>query len=291
MNLEETVSEVVSEEPSLEEVELILGYEFKDKSLLLEAFTHVSFHNSDKYSEKQISYERLELVGDSVLNLLMTRKLFFLYPKLSPGKLTYLRSDNTDNEKLARVAFKCGLHRFLHHKKPMLEQQIQEFEKAMEDYPLHSHGLIVAPKILADVIEAAIGAVFIDSNSIETVWKVFKDVLEPFITLEKLGENPVVTLLEICQKNGLKFRFDTDSWEMDQTAKVYIGDSLIGKAVYGKKDIAMNRAAKDALDKIESYFDCETMMSSMQVKEDPKSSIQVLCEEKNNEDERDKCPQ
>jgi dsRNA-specific ribonuclease len=42
----------------------------------------------------------------------------------------------------------------------------------MEDYPLHSHGLIVAPKILADVIEAAIGAVFIDSNSIETVWKV-----------------------------------------------------------------------------------------------------------------------
>jgi dsRNA-specific ribonuclease len=115
--------------------------------------------------------------------------------------------------------------------------------------------------------------------------------LEPFITLEKLGENPVVTLLEICQKNGLKFRIDTDSWENDQTAKVYIGDSLIGKAAYGKKDIAMNRAAKDALDKIESYFDCETMMSSMQVKEDPKSSIQVLCEEKNNEDERDKCPQ
>ena len=129
MNLEETVSEVVSEEPSLEEVELILGYEFKDKSLLLEAFTHVSFHNSDKYSEKQISYERLELVGDSVLNLLMTRKLFFLYPKLSPGKLTYLRSDNTDNEKLARVAFKCGLHRFLHHKKPMLEQQVSHSEQ------------------------------------------------------------------------------------------------------------------------------------------------------------------
>ncbi|GMY28294.1 ribonuclease 3-like protein 3 [Fagus crenata] len=255
MNLEETVPQVVSEERSLEEVELILGYELKDKSLLLEAFTHVSFHNSDKYSEKQISYERLELIGDSVLNLLMTRKLFFLYPKLSPGKLTYLRSDNTDNEKLGRVAFKCGLHRFLHHKKPMLEQQIQEFEKAMEDYPLHSHGLIVAPKILADVIEAAIGAVFIDSNSIEIVWKVFKDVLEPFITLEKLGENPVVTLLKICQKKGLKFKFDTDSWEKDQTAKVYIGNSLIGKAAYRKKEVAMNWAAKDALDKIERYYD------------------------------------
>ncbi|XP_023900126.1 ribonuclease 3-like protein 3 [Quercus suber] len=272
------MEEMVSES-SLEEVELILGYKFKDKNLLLQAFTHVSFHDSDKYSEKHSSYERLELMGDSVLNLLMIRKLFFLYPKLSPGKLTYLRSDNTDNEKLARVAFKQGLHRFLRHKKPHLEQRIQEFEKAMVDYPLHSHRLIRAPKILADVLEAAIGAVFIDSNSIETVWKVFEDVLEPFISLEKLGENPVTTLLEICQKNGCKPRYDTDSWDKDQTAKVYVKDCLVGKATFGKKDIAINRAAKDALDNIDQTY----LVFSMQEK-DQKSSNEVLSEEENNED-------
>lgn len=84
--------------PSLQEVEEIIGYNFNNQDLLEEAFTHVS------YGEKCLSYERLEYVGDSVLNLLITKEQFNLYPNLPPGLLTPLRAANVDTEKLARVA-------------------------------------------------------------------------------------------------------------------------------------------------------------------------------------------
>lgn len=52
--------------------------------------------------------------------------------------------------------------------------QILEFVKAMEKYPLHSNGLVTVPKSLADIVESTIGALFMDCNCIETVWKVTK---------------------------------------------------------------------------------------------------------------------
>nr|DAD20410.1 TPA_asm: hypothetical protein HUJ06_021873 [Nelumbo nucifera] len=108
--------------PSLDGVEDILRYKFNNRSLLEEAFIHPSYH----YPEKPcVSYERLEYVGDSVLNLLMAKELFLLYPDLSPGPLTKLRAANVDNEKLARVAIKHGFHRYIRHKSPSLEEQVK----------------------------------------------------------------------------------------------------------------------------------------------------------------------
>ncbi|AES65470.1 ribonuclease III domain protein [Medicago truncatula] len=72
----------------LNEVEALIGYEFKNKHLLEEAFTHFFF--------------------------------FFSYLNLKPGILTPLRSKNADSEKLACVAIKHGLDRYLQHKKPQL---------------------------------------------------------------------------------------------------------------------------------------------------------------------------
>ncbi|RDX73328.1 Ribonuclease 3-like protein 3, partial [Mucuna pruriens] len=152
---------------SLNGVEAILKYEFKNKCLLEEAFTHASYPN-----EKCLSYERLEYVGDAVLNLLVTKEQFFEYPDLDSGRLTRLRAANVDTEKLARVCIRHGFHRFLRHRKPRLEQQIQEFTKAMAEYPLHSNGLIDVPKDLANIVESTIGAVFIDcGSSIDIVWE------------------------------------------------------------------------------------------------------------------------
>ena len=103
--------------PSLDEVEKIIGYEFTNKDLLEEAFTHSSFMCSS-------SYERLEYVGDSVLQILFSREHYLLYRDLAPGKLTHLRAANVDTEKLARVALKHGFHRYLRHKKRLLEVQV-----------------------------------------------------------------------------------------------------------------------------------------------------------------------
>ncbi|KAJ6729223.1 RNASE II-LIKE 1 [Salix viminalis] len=245
----------------LDKVEETLRYKFKNKKLLEEAFTHASF------SDKCFSYERLEYVGDSVLNLVLTKEQFFMYPELPPGALTRLRSANVNTEKLARVAIKHQLHRYLRHKKPLLEEQIREFSQAILEYPLQSNGLVDVPKALADIVEATIGAVFIDSNfSIETVWKTFKDLLEPIISQETMRLHPVTELYEACQKRNLKLRF-VDLWEEHMAFDVLIDDQFMGRGIYGpKKEIAHNRAANDALNNIEKVFgkkDCSDEFDSI----------------------------
>ncbi|KAH7852136.1 hypothetical protein Vadar_021007 [Vaccinium darrowii] len=86
---------------SLDEVQEIIGYNFRDPSLLHQAFTDASCPSS---------YKRLEYIGDSVLNLLISREDYFAYPELQPGKLTRLRAVNVDTEKLACVAAKHGVY-------------------------------------------------------------------------------------------------------------------------------------------------------------------------------------
>ncbi|KAF8016714.1 hypothetical protein BT93_H2055 [Corymbia citriodora subsp. variegata] len=235
----------VESRPSLDDVEAILRYEFNDKRLLEEALTHHSF------ADKSFCYERLEYVGDSVLNLLFAKEQYFRYPALPPGSLTRLRAANVDTEKLARVAVRHGLHGYLRHRKPVFEEQILEFERAISDYPLHSSGLVKVPKALADIVESTIGAVFIDCNfSLDTVWKVFQRLLEPIISPSALKLHPVTELYELCQKKSLKLRF-VDLWSESSSFIVLVNDRLVGKGTYKpKKDIALNRAAKDALENI-----------------------------------------
>lgn len=104
---------------NLDVVEKILGYEFNNKNLLEEAFTHSSLGET-------YSYERLEYVGDAVLNLLYSMEHYSSYPNLPPGPLTLLRAANVDTEKLARVSIKHGFHRFLRHNKPLLDDQVSD---------------------------------------------------------------------------------------------------------------------------------------------------------------------
>lgn len=235
--------------PSLDGVEKILRYKFNDKRLLEEALTHHSF------AGKSFCYERLEYVGDSVLNLLFAKELYLLYPDLAPGSLTRLRAANVDTEKLARVAIKLGLHRYLRHRKPILEEQIQEFKREILDYPLHSSGLIDVPKSLADIVESTMGAVFIDCNfSVDTVWKVFKSLLEPMISPTTFRLHPVSELYELCQKKCLKLSF-VDLWTESSSFVVLANDQLVGRSEYKpKKEIALNRAAKNALENIERFL-------------------------------------
>lgn len=102
---------------SLKEMEEIIGYNFKKKLLLQQAFTHPSYQGAE-------SYERLEYVGDSILNFLISKQQFYMYPNLPPGSLTALRAANVDTEKLARVAVKYNFHKYMRHENPMLSKQV-----------------------------------------------------------------------------------------------------------------------------------------------------------------------
>jgi 23S rRNA maturation mini-RNase III len=102
-------------------IEALLGYCFIDKSLVELALTHGSFYWPNRPGD---TYERLEYLGDGVLTCLMSREVFRTYRTLQPGPLTRLRAANVDTEKLARVAVHRGLHRFLRHKAPKLQDQV-----------------------------------------------------------------------------------------------------------------------------------------------------------------------
>ncbi|KAL8238151.1 hypothetical protein R6Q59_019232 [Mikania micrantha] len=240
---------------NLKEMEKIIGYEFKNKFLLQQAFTHPSYQGFE-------SYERLEYVGDSILNFLISKQQFFMYPNLPPGSLTTLRAANVDTEKLARVAVNYKFHNYLRHENPMLSKQIRVFIKALEKYPSHSYGLIDAPKTLADIVESTIGAIYIDSNSsIETTWEVVKILLEPMITPEMLQQNPVRKLNELCHKRKLKIRF-RDKWSKEGVYEVFIDNQLKGTGEYkAKKEIALNRAAEDAWNTILNNTNAENIIS------------------------------
>ncbi|XP_072983560.1 ribonuclease 3-like protein 3 [Typha latifolia] len=228
-------------------VEKLLGYEFKDKKLVEEALTHESLFYP---LMPEVSYHRLEFMGDAVLSCLVAREVFKSYPALDPGHLTRLRAANVDKEKLARIAVNHHLHLYLRHKTTRLPEQIEDFMKAMHEYPTHSNGLLDPPKVLANIVESLLGAIFIDSNSsLDAVWKVFKKLAEPLISPETLGKHPMTELHELCQKLGKQVSIKKDGWAENGKVEVCIDGKLVGSATYvHKKEIAKNRAAKVALD-------------------------------------------
>ena len=84
---------------------LIDDYEFKNKSLLDLAFTHSSFSKTNN--------ERLEFLGDSVLNLVITKYLFENYPELDEGKMSRVRSNLVNQETLSSLSKNLELQKYI----------------------------------------------------------------------------------------------------------------------------------------------------------------------------------
>lgn len=235
-------------------VEEITGYKFKNSQLLHQAFTHRSFQQNCTPSN-----DRLEYLGGSVLNQLIAKEHYFAYPNLSSRDLTELRRANVDTEKLARVAIKYNLHDYLRYQIHFCEEQVEEFREATMEYPLHSPGRTDPPKVLADIVESLIGAIYIDSNfSMDTTWQVVKDLLQPLITPTTLEIQPVMKFNELLQKNRSLRAEVVDNWEKTGEVEYFVDGKLVGKGKFrGKKEIAHNRAAYDA---------CEQVIRNLRVK-------------------------
>lgn len=68
--------------------------------------------------------------------------------------------------------------------------------------------------MLSDIVESLIGAIYLDSNfNQEVVWRVFRNLADPLISLETLGKHPVSELLEFCQKTRRGLQFVKDGWD------------------------------------------------------------------------------
>ncbi|XP_020585033.1 endoribonuclease Dicer homolog 3a isoform X2 [Phalaenopsis equestris] len=191
----------------LDEIEILekkVGYEFKTKHLLLEAITHASHLELGGI----FCYQRLEFLGDSVLDILITWHLFQQHKNVDPGELTDLRSALVNNDNFAQVAVKHKFQVHLLHGSGLLLEQITEYVKlydeARKDEQTSSqNNLLKAPKVLGDIVESIAGAILIDSKlDLDKVWGIFEPLLSPIVTPESLELPPFRELLELCSCSG-----------------------------------------------------------------------------------------
>ena len=122
-----------------------IGYQFHDRNLLVTALTHSSYAN-EKHGEAQ-SYERLEFLGDSILGLVTAEFLYQHEPSLPEGRMTRLRAELVCETSLHKTALALGLGSYM------------RLGKGEE----HTGGR-ERPSILADMVEAIIAALYLDSG-------------------------------------------------------------------------------------------------------------------------------
>ncbi|KAG0553607.1 hypothetical protein KC19_12G024900 [Ceratodon purpureus] len=239
-----------------------IGYTFKNKYLLLEAMTHTSNMGGDRVR----CYQRLEFLGDAVLDFLLTRHLFTSHPTSTPGLLTSLRSASVNNERFARVAVKLRLHCYLRHGSGMLFEQIQRFamsfEAASDDQKNSSFGLngLEAPKVLGDLVESIAGAILLDTCfDLDKVWAVMMPLLEPIVTPDTLDLHPVTDLEELCAREGFNLNFYDQHSKDKRTStvkyEIHINDEICvdGISCQLKKKIAKKDAAWKVLSKLKTH--------------------------------------
>nr|XP_034838755.1 endoribonuclease Dcr-1 [Maniola hyperantus] len=163
-------------------LEKTLQYRFRDRSLLLQALTHAS-HQKNRLTD---CYQRLEFLGDAILDYLITRHLYEDPRRHSPGALTDLRSALVNNTIFATLAARHGFHKYFRHMSPGLNDVLTKYVKIQEENG-HSiseeHYLIQedemeqaedveVPKALGDLFESVAGAIFLDSGmSLGAVWR------------------------------------------------------------------------------------------------------------------------
>ncbi len=173
---------------TLQTFERNLNYKFNNISLLNEALTHASFANEHKID---YDYERLEVLGDSLLGFIIVDFLFNSYPELREGEISKIKSFVVSEPVLAKASAKINASEFI---------QLGRGEE--------QNGGKNKPSILADVFEAIVSAIYLDSKKIEFAYEFVIHNLHPEIikfTQKDEGINHKSVLQEYSLKNyGVK---------------------------------------------------------------------------------------
>ena len=160
------------------QVQKLIGYTFKDVSLLEEALTHASYSDCGGKN-----YERLEFLGDAFINLVIADYFFSVYPDYPEGKLTQIKSHVVSGESLCRLGRKAGLDTYIATGKSIADNRIP-------------------PSIVSDIVEALCAAVFLDAGvrfAREFVINLFRDEIEQSSSLQKDAKS---RLQETIQKQS-----------------------------------------------------------------------------------------
>ena len=211
-----------------------IGYTFKEKKFLEIALTHTSYANEMK---GRMNNERSEFLGDAVLELISSEYIFKTYPYLSEGQMTKTRAYCVCEDSLAEIANKYSFSDFLHVGKS--EEKVNG---------------VYRNSILADSVEAVIGAIFLDSGFEEAKKFILPNLVSKVEEYLKNGGKDYKTQLqEKLQVHGdVKIEYKIvreDGPEHDKTfvSEVYCNGKFLGQGKGKTKKDAEMEAAKKAL--------------------------------------------
>lgn len=211
---------------------------FHNLTLYQEAFTHASYANESHRQKRD--YERLEFMGDAVLQLYVSEFIFKLFPDVPEGTLTTLRSKLVREESLARFSRELGLGELLY-------LGVGEEKSGGRD----------RDSVLANIFESFIGAIYLDCGK-EQVIKILEETI--YLHVNDLDYDEITdyktTLQELIQADQRR----TVSYELldttgpsnapEFTVAVIMDDMKLGTGKGTSKKRAEQKAAKDALNKL-----------------------------------------
>ena len=209
-----------------------IGYHFKDISLLKNALTHTSYANENRTQ----SNEKLEFLGDSILEFISSKYLYNNYPKLTEGEMTKVRATVVCEDSLYKIAIRHNFSDFLYVGKSEM---------------IHKGN--TNKSMLADSIEAVIAAIYFDSGLEDAEKFIIENLKDEVETASKnVGLKDHKTILqEILQVNGnIKIEYITiDEKGPDHnktfTVEVRVNDKKIAVGIgKTKKQAEMNAAEK-----------------------------------------------
>ncbi|MEW6184667.1 MAG: ribonuclease III [Thermodesulfobacteriota bacterium] len=218
----------------LNRLQEVLGYYFNDINILTESLTHRSFANENPVPTFEDN-ERLEFLGDAVVNLVLSDLLIKKFPKLLEGPLSRIRAGQVNEKNLALLAERLGLGGYLAIGKG--EEQTGGRQK---------------PSLLADALEAILGGVYLDGG-FEAARSVIARLFRPCLTeLQPLTMDFKTLLQEFCQarlKTTPIYR-DIKEEGPDHRKTFFVEVSVQGKIISngkgGTKKEAQQRAAEKA---------------------------------------------
>lgn len=219
-----------------EEIEEILGTRFRDRGLLRRALTHRSYAHEASMGPYDTN-ERLEFIGDAVLDLVVSDYLYTYHGHLDEGDLTRIRSYLVNMNSLAETARELGIG-------PHILLSREERADGGEN----------KSSILADTLEALIGAAYLDLGLEKTrrmVLRFFRDKLEDAVSgpLDFDYKSQLQELL-VKERGGLpRYRLREEGPDHAKIfhATVYMGEEKLGRGKGTSKKEAEQEAARDAL--------------------------------------------
>jgi ribonuclease III len=229
----------VSTSEIIAKTENLINTTFVDKSLLIRALTHRSYSFEQSISETN---EKLEFLGDSVLNIVVTEYIYHKFPSLNEGDLAKLRANIVNANVLADIAMKLRVGECL-----------------LMGKGAEQTGGRTRVSILGDALEAIIGAIYLDQEMDAAkifILDNFKDLIDARESLGEFGD-PKTRLQEIVMAkygNIPKYRTVEEFGPVHDRSfvvKVFINDEMRGKGTGKSKKKAEQEAACEALARYE----------------------------------------